>query len=359
MTLPVQITFHGLDRSPAIEEFILKRAKKLQKIGPQISSVRVMVSCPNHHRHKGNFYHVKTEVELANQHLIVNREPEKNPGHQNAHMAVRDAFETTERQLKEVWPDRRHPNPVRLLGSFALGVLSLFSLLSATPARADLNPKEVDLAVNAIFVPSGFDDNDEVLVVLDGYLPSACHRLTSPVVKVDRKSRLVTIAPRAKEFKGVCPDVAVPFTQEVKLGQLDEGNYSVVSKDGRHRERLVVMRTGGVGPDDFLYTAVDKARVIYPYPFRWAVEIEGRFTNTCFGLEETRVFLTGKTIQVLPIMSFKVPEGTDKGCKDRERTFRTVVELPYLPNEGRYLLHVRSLNGQSLNEVFFRTTPLP
>jgi len=240
-----------------------------------------------------------------------------------------------------------------------LAVVMMMVGVFTTSAQADEWPKEVDLEVNYLFVPTGFDDNDETLVVLDGYLPSACHRLANPLVTVDPVTKRIVVSPRAKEFKGVCPDVVVPFTQEVRLGQLATGNYEVVTKNAKHREQLSVSRSKGPGPDDYLYAPVDRARVVYPQANQWVAVLEGRFTNTCLGIEETKVQLIGKTIMVQPIMNFIVPEEPGTPCKPIERPFRTTVVLPYLPQEGRYLLHVRSLNGQAVNEAFFRATPQP
>ncbi len=239
-----------------------------------------------------------------------------------------------------------------------LTLLTGFTFFTA-PATAETWPREVDIAAESLFVPAGFDDNDETMVILDGYLPSACHRLTAPTIQVDAASKKIVVGARAKEFKGVCPDVTVPFTQTVTLGQLERGDYAVVSKDGKHTNMMQISHATAAGPDDYLYAMVEKAHVIYPVPHKWVAVIEGRFTNTCLGLEETKVTVTGNTIQVLPIMNFVEPTNPKVPCRAQQRPFRTVVELPHLPADGRYLLHVRSLNGQAVNEVFFRTTPQP
>ncbi len=62
--------------------------------------------------------------------------------------------------------------------SFILPLLIL-PLLGASFARADepAAPPLVSVTVRAVYAPSGFDDNDEAQVVLDGFLPNTCYRL--------------------------------------------------------------------------------------------------------------------------------------------------------------------------------------
>lgn len=238
-------------------------------------------------------------------------------------------------------------------------VVTFISLFSFRASSADVFHKEVDVHADSLFIPMGFDDNDEVVVVVDGYLPDPCHQLIRPYVKVDELSRRITISPRAREFLGVCHDVIVPYTQEVHIGQLPRGQFTVNTKDGLLRERLLVGRSVNPGPDDYLYAPVDNARVIFPSSptgeRRWVAVLEGRYTNSCLVIAETQVSLTGKTIQVLPIMKLQTEEESGTVCRQQEQPFKLEIELPTLTEEGRYLLHVRSLNGQSVNRVFYRT----
>ena len=183
-------------------------------------------------------------------------------------------------------------------------LLTCLALVAAqTHAVAEEWPKNVDVSAQNLFAPVGFDDNDEAIVVIDGYLPSACHRLLDAQVTF-KPGRKIVVAPRAREFKGVCPDVVVPFTQVVKLGQLSAGDYLVMSLDGRQLEKLNVKRATLPGPDDYLYAPVDRAWVNYPSTDRWTAVLEGRLTNSCLKIVETKIELTGTTVQLLPIMKF-------------------------------------------------------
>ena len=105
---------------------------------------------------------------------------------------------------------------------------------------------------------------------------------------------------------------------------------------------------------DFMYAAVESATVNTDTPHRYSVSLEGRLTNTCLKLRKPKVIATGKTIQILPVMDLLKPTpGTV--CRRMEKPFNVTVELPEPAKPGRYLVHVRSLNGQAVNEVFQRT----
>lgn len=235
------------------------------------------------------------------------------------------------------------------VGQLFLAAMAV-SAVAAPVAFADDAPTEVNVT-STLFTPTGFDDNDEVTVVLDGYLPDPCHRLTEPqVVKADG-AKMISVQARALLFPGVCPDVIVPFTQVVKLGRLEKGNYVVRTVDGRQTSRMPVEPAQYPYPDDYLYAPVDRATVEIKGHDYTAI-LEGRLTNTCLKLRTPLVKPTGKTVQVLPIMD--LVDGPTFNCKRTEAPFRLEVKLPEPPKAGRYLLHVRSLNGQGINEVFER-----
>jgi hypothetical protein len=112
-------------------------------------------------------------------------------------------------------------------------------------------------------------------------------------------------------------------------------------------ERLQVKRATQPGPDDYLYAPVDRVHVSRDSSGKLIATIQGRFTNTCLTIEEMRVINSGKTLELLPIMKHE----ESGSCQKQEIAYDKSVALPALAN-GRYLLHVRSLNGQAVNEVF-------
>jgi ribosomal subunit interface protein len=104
MKLPVQITFHGVDHSDALEERIRQKVGKLEMIHDRITSCRVVIE--QHHRNgslihrKGEPFHVRIDVTIPGQELVVCRDPKDSYVNEDIAIAIRDAFQAMERQLK-------------------------------------------------------------------------------------------------------------------------------------------------------------------------------------------------------------------------------------------------------------------
>lgn len=231
-------------------------------------------------------------------------------------------------------------------GKFFMALCLGLSVLSVPFASADVESRLVDVKIQNLFVPYGYDDNDEVVVILDGYLPDTCFKLATTEVTQDAGKIIIT--QKAREYSGNCFDVTVPFTTTVKLGVLAKGDYAVSVNRGTLSEQLGVKEATKAGPDDYLYAPVEAARVE-----GGSAVLQGRFTNNCLKLDSVKLSHTGKTVQVLPIMSLLTATQAGHACETGEFNFSHSVRLQDLKlDSGRHLLHVRSLDGQSVNTVF-------
>ena len=115
-TRPVQISFRNMTPSPAIEEEIRSRAAWLESFCPGIVRCRVVVEVPHRHRRHGRPHHVRIDVSLPGQHVIVNHEPAVDPAsqaasrkrdeldadHKVAHVAIHEAFDVARRRIEDV-----------------------------------------------------------------------------------------------------------------------------------------------------------------------------------------------------------------------------------------------------------------
>lgn len=109
----LQITWHGLDRSDAIEAHIRQRATALEKFYPNITSCRVAVELPHKHKHQGKLYNVRIDLRVPHGEIVVNRDQ-----HEDVYVALRDAFDAARRQLEDVLRRQRgatktHAEPLR------------------------------------------------------------------------------------------------------------------------------------------------------------------------------------------------------------------------------------------------------
>lgn len=107
MKLPLQVVFHDLQPSEAIEARIQEKAEKLDQFYDQIMKCRVVVEAPHRHHHKGKLYSVRINVTVPDEELVVSRNPGKHHAHEDVYVAIRDAFDAMRRQLEDYARRRR------------------------------------------------------------------------------------------------------------------------------------------------------------------------------------------------------------------------------------------------------------
>ncbi len=108
MQLPLQISFHHIPASAAVEDKIRERVAKLDKLYERIMSCRVVVDSPHRHQHKGKLYQVRIDLTVPNGELVVNRCASQHQAHEDIYVAIRDAFDRAERQLQAYARHRRN-----------------------------------------------------------------------------------------------------------------------------------------------------------------------------------------------------------------------------------------------------------
>lgn len=113
MINPVQVTFRGVDVSPAVDEYVRKRAAKLETFSARITHCRVAVEAPPHHRKHGGSYRVRVELNVPGADLVVGRAPTENIENQDVYAAVDDAFDSLGRVLQDHVRRQRGETKVR------------------------------------------------------------------------------------------------------------------------------------------------------------------------------------------------------------------------------------------------------
>ena len=96
-----QIIWQNLSPSNTIETNIRKHITKLEKFSARLSDCRVVIAMPHRHHHQGNICHVQINLTVPGGELVVNRQPPTQQTHEDLTVAIRDAFENAERQLKD------------------------------------------------------------------------------------------------------------------------------------------------------------------------------------------------------------------------------------------------------------------
>ena len=101
MQLPLQINFHHLEPSDAVEANVRKHAERLERFCNEIISCRVTIDVPHKHHHQGNMYHVTVDVRTPGDENIASRGPAQHHAHEDVYVAIRDAFDAVQRQLQD------------------------------------------------------------------------------------------------------------------------------------------------------------------------------------------------------------------------------------------------------------------
>jgi len=102
MQMPLQISFHGMDRSDAVEAAVRKNVQHLGRFATDIMSCRVAVELLQKHRHQGRPFGVRIDLTVPGRELVVNRVEDE-----DVYVAMRDAFDDMKRQLEDVVRQRR------------------------------------------------------------------------------------------------------------------------------------------------------------------------------------------------------------------------------------------------------------
>jgi cold shock CspA family protein len=108
MKRPLQITFRGMDNSPALESLIRERVIRLEALYPRLTGCRVVVEVP----HRGSEsvkvpIAVSVEVDVPGTELILGKdEAGRHAAKEDHTIAVNNAFEAVERQLGKVGDTR-------------------------------------------------------------------------------------------------------------------------------------------------------------------------------------------------------------------------------------------------------------
>ncbi len=119
MQSPLQITFRNITPSATIEEWVRSEANKLDSLYNRVMGCRVAIEVPHRHHRKGSPYHIRIDLTVPGEEIVVKREPslshrarqlgeteikkhlEVKTPHKNLRVAINDAFRAAGRRLQD------------------------------------------------------------------------------------------------------------------------------------------------------------------------------------------------------------------------------------------------------------------
>lgn len=235
----------------------------------------------------------------------------------------------------------------------SLGLVLAGLTVSLGSASAQSGPVTVTAPVDRVFVPLGFDSNDNVELVLHGHFPSTCYKVGPVEATIDTEVRQISVTSWAYEYQSsICAQARVSFTQTVKLGYVVPGNYTikVIDRPDATAAALAVTETRSPNPDEYLYAPVATTSLDKTTDGSYTLTISGDYPYMfvgCMVLREIKTYMSpGNTLVVLPVA--ELTDGADCAAQGVTKKFVGTKVIGAL-TEGDYLLHVRVLEGNSLN----------
>jgi ribosome-associated translation inhibitor RaiA len=103
MHTPVEIHFHGIEKSEAIEERVQEKVSKLAKHFGGMTRCRVVLEAPHRSPQKPKVFQIKIEISLPRRRpIVVRHEREGSHANEELPLAIRDAFEAALRKVDDV-----------------------------------------------------------------------------------------------------------------------------------------------------------------------------------------------------------------------------------------------------------------
>lgn len=107
MTFPIQVSFQQMEPSPALRERIRELAARLERFSPSILRCRVRVERPAQHKQQGGLHDIRIDIAVPDDEIVVRHSRADDHAHENAYVALRDAFNAARRQLENYERKRR------------------------------------------------------------------------------------------------------------------------------------------------------------------------------------------------------------------------------------------------------------
>lgn len=212
-------------------------------------------------------------------------------------------------------------------------------------------PIEKEVPVDHLYIPSGFDSNDNIEVVITGFLPNLCHK--NPSAKVNFTGGDINVEVTSlyyDESNPFCPEMVVPFTLPVSLGVLDSGEYKIAVNANNQKSktgRLVVQESVSNAIDNYHYAYVSN---VLKKEGSHRIHLKGYNPSDCFVLDKIEAHSNkSDTFAILP----KMKQIRDF-CPMKMVPFTYEFDVPKTLSRKQILLHVRTMDGKSVNTIMLQ-----
>lgn len=229
--------------------------------------------------------------------------------------------------------------------SILLG-FSMATLVIPSAHSEVIRPTTVELKALDIYAPKGFDSNDNVEVVVTGYLPNLCYQSPQATAVLQGRDVSIKLTALLSSQNIFCPMVIVPFHITVSLGVLQSGDYQLKSANGEKSASLTIEEATSPVVDQFIYAQVSHLETDAD---KHLVTIHAVNPSVCLEYKGLKLISSSdkKVLSVLPIM-----EKVKEFCPLKPVAFTIDFTVPEEAAKENLLLHVRSMEGKSVNAIY-------
>lgn len=218
------------------------------------------------------------------------------------------------------------------------------------------NPQVVISPIDHVFVPNGFDNNDNVEVVITGTFPNPCYTRNKVEVQYSGSNIFILVSALKKDdpSKPICEPMAVPYKEVVSLGNLQGGRYQIyANRDSRYeqREYLNVETSTSTSVDDYIYPIVEYVDLGFTGGLSGNAMLVYKTPSDCIVLDRVEYTINNKdTISVLPIM-----KKVSQDCNQTMRKFEVPISFNLRSfSHPNVLVFVRSIEGRAVSTIINR-----
>ncbi|MBC7741777.1 MAG: hypothetical protein H7061_06255 [Bdellovibrionaceae bacterium] len=122
-------------------------------------------------------------------------------------------------------------------------ILGTAALIFSMQVKADAPvSRDVVIALNDVFIPGGFDSTTDAYVIVSGIFPNGCYKWKG-AEKKDINAFEHEVTSTATVNQGMCIQVLVPFSKDVRMGRLQAGQHILrfMSNDGTYIEKTLAI----------------------------------------------------------------------------------------------------------------------
>ncbi len=230
-------------------------------------------------------------------------------------------------------------------------------ILNAVATRSDQEEKikVVEWEVQKVYSPRGFDNREVAQFIIEGEFPSSCYRIKKIIVAPPDQDNRIFFQLLAYQYLEACDSNPTPFVRAVDVAILQPGVYTIWNTKIKEVAigSIKIRETKSLTRDDFVYAPVDSSYTTWvPENQLSYITLAGTFSNSCQVFDRQNFWLMQTDTDLIEVLP-NIKKESRADCRDGRYPFRERFWLSEEIPSGRYMIHIRTMDGESYNKTEF------